>query len=117
MRAAAKVVETGPARRLVLDGSASGRLGLGVFTLGRALDCDVVLPEATVSRHHAELRCEDGAWTLTDLRSRNGTYVNGRRAWRVRVEPGDELVLGGERLRFQPATVEALETARTATRA
>jgi len=102
LRAAGELVEAGAVRRLVLDGTSAGRLGPGLFTIGRAVDCDVVLDDPTASRCHAELRCENGAWVLTDLRSRNGTFVNGRRAWRIVVEAGDELVLGGTRLLFAP---------------
>lgn len=102
LRVAGELVEAGAARRLVLDGAAAGRLGPGLFTIGRAVDCDVVLADPTASRCHAELRYEDGTWVLTDLRSRNGSFVNGRRAWRIVVEAGDELVLGGTRLTFAP---------------
>jgi len=113
LRAAGDLVEAGAARRLVLDGAAAGGLGPGQFTIGRAPDCDHVLSDPTASRYHAELRCEDGAWILTDLRSRNGTYVNGRRAWRIVVEPGDELVLGGTRLTFAPVSRPAITHAET----
>ena len=51
-----------------------------VFTIGRSPDCDLPLPEITVSWHHAELRCVEEAWVLVDLGSTNGTWVNGWRA-------------------------------------
>lgn len=75
------------------------RLGDGVgvpiapaLNVGRATDCDLQLVEGHVSRHHARLRAERGALWLEDLRSANGTYVNGDRisgAWRV--FHGDEI--------------------------
>lgn len=68
----------------------------GTITLGRARDCDCVLGDETVSRRHACLRAGDGAWFLRDLRSANGTRVNG---WRVvdevEVRPGDRVSFGG----------------------
>ena len=46
---------------------------------GRMPDCDLVLPDESVSRRHARfLQKPDGLY-VEDLRSRNGTYVNGRR--------------------------------------
>jgi hypothetical protein len=49
-----------------------------VFTIGRAGECDVVLPERQVSRLHARIRLEEGQYILYDLGSKNGTFVNGR---------------------------------------
>jgi len=71
--------------------------GIGVpiaptLNVGRATDCDLQLVEGHVSRHHAQLCAEHGAIWLEDLRSANGTYVNGDRvagAWRV--FHGDEI--------------------------
>ncbi|KPJ53943.1 MAG: hypothetical protein AMS16_05020, partial [Planctomycetes bacterium DG_58] len=48
------------------------------LVIGRAAECDVVLEEPAVSRHHAELFCDPfGRWWVHDLGSRNGTKVNG----------------------------------------
>ncbi|MGY4516641.1 FHA domain-containing protein [Lysobacter sp. HA18] len=48
--------------------------------IGRALDADLLLPHASVSRRHAELAPEvDGTWHLTDVGSKNGSYVDGGR--------------------------------------
>jgi hypothetical protein len=66
--------------------------------IGRDDSCDVVLSEATVSRHHARLVFRDGKWILHDLRSTNGTAVNGTYVGRCELYPGDRLVLGEERL-------------------
>ena len=65
------------------------------LTLGRHPNCDVVIADTTVSRYHASLRREAGRWIVHDLGSRNGTWLNGRKASRVEVKPGDELRLGG----------------------
>ena len=64
-------------------------------TIGRHPDCDVVVDDPEVSRFHASLRREGGRWVLHDLDSRNGCFVNGRRAAQVELRPGDELRLGG----------------------
>jgi hypothetical protein len=48
------------------------------FLIGRGSDCSLVLQERQVSRHHAVIkRTEEGVYYLHDLRSKNGTHVNG----------------------------------------
>jgi pSer/pThr/pTyr-binding forkhead associated (FHA) protein len=49
------------------------------ITIGRLPGSDVVLDDLLVSRRHAVLEHTANGWTLTDLRSGNGTFVNGRR--------------------------------------
>jgi pSer/pThr/pTyr-binding forkhead associated (FHA) protein len=49
------------------------------FVIGRESDCHLAVPSPSVSRRHAELRLEDGQWSIEDLRTRNGTWVNGQR--------------------------------------
>ena len=48
-------------------------------TIGRSRDCAIVLEDAGVSRHHAELRPDDDGWIVEDLGSTNGVLLNGRR--------------------------------------
>lgn len=45
--------------------------------LGRHPDCDIVLESAAVSRQHVQISQRDGNYFIEDLRSRNGTFVNG----------------------------------------
>jgi hypothetical protein len=49
------------------------------FLVGRDTDCDLVLNEARVSRHHARFDFENNTVTLTDLTSANGTFHNGKK--------------------------------------
>ena len=65
---------------------------------------DVPLNDQTVSRRHAELRLVGGAWTITDLNSANGTYVNDECLAPNQPRPlrqGDRIRLGHIVLRFQ----------------
>lgn len=66
-------------------------------TLGRAKDCDVVLPEREISRHHARIERDAAGYVLRDLGSRNGTVVNGEsvRGLPYRLRDGDEIELAG----------------------
>jgi len=68
-----------------------------VTTIGRATDNDVSYPEdSNVSRFHAEIERRGGDYWLIDLKSSNGTTVNGRKVEdAVRIEFGDKIVFGG----------------------
>lgn len=60
--------------------------------IGRSEDCDVVLAERRVSRHHAQIRRLDNQYILEDLGSRNGTHVNGRQVTEPHIlQDGDEI--------------------------
>lgn len=67
--------------------------------VGRHERCDIVLRDPSVSRKHARLVFRDHKWIIQDLRSRNGTIVNGVSVGRSEIRPGDLLALGDERLR------------------
>jgi len=61
-------------------------------TIGRSVDCDIVLTERQVSRRHAQIRRTDDQYILEDLGSKNGTYVNGREVTGPYVlQDGDEI--------------------------
>ena len=92
-RAAARVTRPQPPRgipRLLFPRGTASR-----FTIGRALECDFVLADPSVSRFHARLHREPDGWLLRDLGSTNGTMLNG---WRVTepvsVRPGDRVSFG-----------------------
>ncbi len=73
-----------------------------VITIGRALDNDVVIDSAEVSRHHARIEVHGGEFEITDLGSTNGTTVNGRPANKTRLNDGDRIMLGTIALEFLP---------------
>lgn len=82
-------------------------------TLGRATANDIDLLDPKASRFHARLEQDPaGGWALVDLNSANGSHVNGRRVERAELRPGDELLLGDSRLRFEtaPPPVEDAQT-------
>jgi serine phosphatase RsbU (regulator of sigma subunit) len=78
------------------------QLAAGRTIVGRHPGCEIVLDEAAVSRQHvAIVRDAAGGVTIEDLRSRNGTFVNGQplAAPRLLVD-GDEVSICGQRLRY-----------------
>ena len=71
-------------------------------TIGRAESNDIVLTEATVSRLHAVAERYPTGWSIRDLGSANGTFVNGNRiVGERRLQPGDEIGVGSARLFFR----------------
>jgi predicted component of type VI protein secretion system len=77
-----------------VDAAPALRFGLG-GVVGRGEDSDVHLDHPLVSRHHAEVVWSPGGWVVRDLRSSNGTYVNGVRVDDVHVlRPGQQVRFG-----------------------
>ena len=71
------------------------------ISIGRADDNDLQIPESSVSSRHAELEFDGVCWWLTDLKSRNGTKVNGKPVLRRQIVEGDVIGIGNSvRLRF-----------------
>jgi pSer/pThr/pTyr-binding forkhead associated (FHA) protein len=71
------------------------------ITLGRHLENDVVLQNATISRQHAQInKHDDGRFIIRDLGSTGGTYVNGSRVDECVLHSGDSIVLAGTAIVF-----------------
>jgi phosphoserine phosphatase RsbU/P len=64
------------------------------FTIGRSEDCDLILSDSRISRLHARLVEEAGHYFVVDAGSRHGTFVNGSRCTRTRLEHNDQLNFG-----------------------
>ncbi len=74
----------------------------GGGTVGRSRDCDVVLDDAGISRHHAELRPGPDGWTVQDLGSTNGVRVNGATVRGAQpLRSGDRVELGSTEVVFE----------------
>lgn len=71
------------------------------ISIGRSLDNDVILQDATVSRRHAQMVFRHGRWLLRDLHSTHGTQVNGHPVEECVLRPGDTITFGGVVVRVQ----------------
>ena len=79
--------------------------------MGRHPDCELVLDLPSVSRQHAALSVSLDGVLIEDLRSRNGTLVNGVPLSGVRrLLHGDEVLICGQRLVFTDASVSATQS-------
>lgn len=75
----------------------------GKYVIGRRPDCDISIPNKTVSRQHAELEIDSSgdAGFLQDLGSHNGTTVNNLRVHdRIRIKAGDQVAFGSTEFRL-----------------
>ena len=85
---------------LVVNGERH-ELGKRTVVLGRSRECDIRIDDANISRRHAEVRQENGAYWLVDLGSTNGIEVNGKRVDRVRLTGDERIVLGRTEVVFE----------------
>lgn len=78
------------------------RLGAMDLSVGSGRENDLVIAHPTVSRKHAIIGRNLGAYTVADLESTNGTFVNGRRISRpVSIKPGDKISFGAAQFAMQ----------------
>ncbi len=76
-------------------------MGMPPSTLGRDRRCDICVARTSVSRNHAQFTAAGGRFTVQDLGSSNGTYVNGEQIQGPRtLKDGDEVSCGEVVLRF-----------------
>lgn len=101
--AAVEALPTGSALLVVLRGpGAGGRylLDTDAVTTGRHPDSDIFLDDITVSRRHVEFRRDPDGYTVHDVGSLNGTYLNRDRVDDARLTNGDEVRIGKFRLSY-----------------
>ena len=73
--------------------------------IGRGKNCDILVEYPTISRSHAVLtRYDDGSWTISDVGSKGGVEVNGKKVDICALEFGDTIGLGGVQFTLVPFT-------------
>jgi pSer/pThr/pTyr-binding forkhead associated (FHA) protein len=99
--AAVDALPVGSALLVVQRGPSAGSrflLDTEVVSAGRHPDSEIFLDDVTVSRRHAEFRRTPEGFTVADVGSLNGTYVNRDRIDEVALQGGDEVQIGKYRL-------------------
>ncbi len=101
--ALAAAAVSGPAFVVRSGGGMAGQMfhpPEGRTLIGRSPECEIFLDDVTVSRRHAELERAGDSFTIRDLGSLNGTYVNRRRIESTVLADDDEVQIGKYRLTF-----------------
>jgi pSer/pThr/pTyr-binding forkhead associated (FHA) protein len=101
--ALAAALAAGPALVVRTGGGMAGQMFQppeGRTLIGRSPECEIFLDDVTVSRRHAELERVGDSFTIRDLGSLNGTYVNRRRIESTVLADDDEVQIGKYRLTF-----------------
>jgi len=88
--------------RVASPGEAIRKLPLkpGTNTVGKAVSCDIRLTDPYVSEVHAKILCEGGKISLYDMRSTNGSYLDGIKVTEAEMKEGSVCKLGNSELRL-----------------
>ena len=93
------------------DGSqAEFELGERPITIGRSPEADLVILDEKASRIHCGIRLWDGDFYIKDLKSRNGTFVNGQQIDLVKLNPGDRIRVGSVSFAFEVDPAKGTQT-------
>ena len=88
---------------IIIYGDHAGReycLSPKRMLIGRTAPCDITINDSSVSRKHANIESKDGRFLLQDLKSTNGTFVNGESIDVHVVNHGDKIRIGRTVLQF-----------------
>jgi hypothetical protein len=81
----------------IMDGNLSGEafhLYGGRNIIGSSSLCEIRIPDEGIQNQHFSIRFSSGHWTLTDLDSDGGTFLNGKRIHRAELKDGDKIKIG-----------------------
>ena len=88
---------------IIIYGDHAGReyrLGPKRALIGRTDQCDITINDSSISRKHASIESKDGRFLLQDLKSKNGTLVNGKFIDVYVLNHGDKIRIGRTVLQF-----------------
>ncbi len=81
----------------------------GTLSIGRASDCAICVRDIMMSRAHCRVEPQGETWILTDLQSRNGTFIGHERVEQHLLREGDSLRMGRTLMTFCVGKFEALK--------
>jgi len=81
-------------------------LGCDEVLIGRHASADIRLPDLSVSRYHAMLTVSEGKWSIRDIGSKSGLFVNGSMVREAVLNENDVITLGNRRLIFRKRRTE-----------
>ncbi len=92
-----KKIEKNKAGLVVIKGPSLGEkffLTKPILNIGRSIKSDILLDDITVSRKHAIIKKNNGNYTISDLGSLNGTYINSKCVDTLELSNGDRIQIG-----------------------
>jgi pSer/pThr/pTyr-binding forkhead associated (FHA) protein len=92
-----KKIEKDKVGLVVIKGPIVGEkffLTKSILNIGRSIESDILLDDITVSRKHAVIKKSNGNYTISDLGSLNGTYINSKRVDYLELCNGDRIQIG-----------------------
>jgi pSer/pThr/pTyr-binding forkhead associated (FHA) protein len=92
--------QSAEAPQLIINGKKSIMLTEPFISIGRSDENQIVLEDPSVSRQHIQLRRRFGLYTLFDVNSKGGTYVNNVRVLEHQLQTGDVIRLGSTQIVF-----------------
>lgn len=107
---------------MALPGDATAPIGDGptalrgsgrIITIGRDPTSEIVVDDLTVSRTHAQVTDTPAGLVIEDLRSHNGTFVNGRRIAKATIEQGDFVAVGNATFQLAGAHLHRVDEGET----
>ena len=78
----------------------------GPVVVGRAHESDIAIRDILLSRKHCRIEPAGEGWAVTDLGSKNGTYVGNKQIARHQLNDGDEVRLGRIKMTFHASPFE-----------
>src|SRR6185436_827835 len=89
-------------RLIYQDGDApqTHNFAAGEVVIGRSPDCQVVLKDFGISRNHAKIVIDENGARIMDMKSKNGTQVNGVPVMEAPLKDGDRILLGKFQITF-----------------
>ncbi len=94
---------------LIISGPLQGEefiINKEAFTIGSGKQNDLSINDSTISKRHCEIKAEENGYSITDLDSTNGTFVQGLRISSAYLNPGSEFQLGKTHIVFCPLMEE-----------
>ena len=76
-------------------------LGCDEVIIGRHASADIRIPDLSVSRYHALMTINGGVWTITDIGSKSGVYINGNLVKEAILRENDVINIGSHRMVFR----------------
>lgn len=98
------LVSTGETR-----GNLPFRLERGEYLVGRSREAQILIKDRTISKVHARFVCSGRTLAVEDLKSLNGTFINGQQIDRGTAETGDTLKFGAVNCRLSATPIAASE--------